>query len=931
MHVIKNKTQKIVIISVFLVFAFLITLVRYNQDPSLGKYQSFTTDENIKRADIDISYTLTGGAGIYIDDSDPSHDWSTNEATYDWIDGSGTLGDPYEILNVLFDGEGRDIHLIIIKNSYAYFRIEECILYNCNYNGIYLENVENGIISNVNTSYCSNGIRLVNSNYTRIQGIFARNNYNSGITVLGGSTNRIKNSSISNGRGIILGGGTFNNDVLENIITTGGLHDYGIFIDQSQYNNVTNNLFSDFQQKYGILLGSSDNNNISGNTVRNSGCGIIIQNSDYNVISANSILNGTDKGLYIATSLGNSISKNNISENKLQGIYITNSHNHFIWENTVMNNGVDDIYLFNTSAVNLALNEMNGSGLYFDIPYSSLADINIETSNLVNGKPILLYINQTGLGQADFINAGQIFLYDCNDTIISDLEFDFVTTGITLNRCINSTISSNEASNNYRWVVSLFSCNYNRILNNNAINSSFILENSNHSQLIGNTASNSMTNGISLENCHNNYIIGNTANYHDKTGIRLYNANHNQLIGNTANYNREIGIRLYNANHNQLIGNTASYSKTDGISLENCHNNYISGNTANYNREIGFRLYNTNHGLIHNNVANNNNETGISVRGQDRTYVYNGTDSIWLSTILINNTLISNEANDNVKIGIEIYRVEDIFITGNTAKRNEDGIVVEIFESGLISENEFIGNVFGLTLRSGSDMIVSNNTCNSNIEWWHYGFTNSKIGAGILIESCQRVEVTNNTTNENAEGLVISDSSACNVADNHISENGEWVVINIFFPSTPLGDAGIKISASTYINVKANILDDNGIGVSEGYNNSFIFNQINGFGFVIENSYDNIISGNLITGALIAIDLDTSSYNNITFNIIIAQQCFRERGNCTANLFEDNDCTEVLPEFYLREIVSIIGLASVLGLSIPLTLKKHKERKRSEI
>jgi len=442
---------------------------------------------------------------------------------------------------------------------------------------------------------------------------------------------------------------------------------------------------------------------------------------------------------------------------------------------------------------------------------------------------------------------------------------------------------------------------------------------------------NSKTNGISLENCHNNHISGNTASNSTTNGISLKICDNNYISGNIASYSTTNGISLEICDNNYISGNIASYSTTNGISLEICDNNYISGNTATYNHEIGIRLYNTNHGLIHNNVANNNIKTGISVRGQDRTYVWNGTDNIWISTILINNTLISNEANDNGEIGIEIYRVEDIFITNNTAKRNEDGIVVVSFESGLISENEVIGNVFGLTLRSGLDMIVSNNTCNSNIEWWDYGYTNYKSGAGILIESCQRVEVTNNTANGNAEGLVISDSSACKVIDNHISENGEMVVLNFFFPSNPPGDAGIKISASTYINVKANILDDNGIGVSEGYNNSFIFNQINGFGFVIENSRDNIISGNLITGALIAIELDTSSYNNITFNIIIAQQCFREKGNCTANLFEDNDCTEVLPESYLREILSIFGLASVLGLSIPLVLIKRKKRIRSEI
>ena len=481
------------------------------------------------------------------------------------------------------------------------------------------------------------------------------------------------------------------------------------------------------------------------------------------------------------------------------------------------------------------------------------------------------------MGQADFINAGQIFLFDCNDAVISGLEFDFVTTGITLENCVNSIISSNEASDNSRWAFSLFGCNDSRIFNNDAIRSSIIIESSNYSKLIGNTVSYSKTDGISFENCHNNYISG----------------------------------------------NTASYSKIKGISLENCNNNYISGNIANYNNEIGIRLYKTNHGLIHNNVANSNNETGISVRGKDRTSDWDGSQYIWTSYNLINNTLTSNEANDNGEIGITIKEADGIIITDNTAKRNEDGIIVENFEFGIISENEVTTNKYGLTLISGSDIIVSNNTINSNSRSWGGSY---EVGKGILIDSCQRVEFTDNVANGNALGLIITDCSACEVTYNHISENGE-VVSFFLFPTIPPGDAGIRISGSSYINVTANILDGNGIGVSEGHSNILILNEITGFGYIIENSDNNIISRNIITDALIAIDLDASSYNNITFNVIIAQQCFRERNNCTSNVFEENDCTEVLPTFYLREIVSIIGLASVVGINIPLFLKKRKGRK----
>ena len=876
MHVIKNKTQKVVIISIFLVFASLLTLVRYNENSYYGKYPSFTTDENIKQSDIITYFTLTGGAGIYIDDSDPSNNWITNKASFDWIDGDGTLGSPYEIVNVLFDGEAINMNLITIKNSVAYFRIEECILYNTaksywdeeSSNAIYLENVENGIISNVDTSDCNNGIRLVNSGFNRIQGVFASNNYHSAIAVSGGSKNRIKNTTVT-GSGIWLVDGTFNNDVLENIITTGSYEDDGIFLSNSDYNNVTFNMISDRYESSGISLSASDYNNISGNTISNSGIGLEIHNSGYNFVSANLIVNSTDPwvnpenfdpdydngvGLQITSSTLNIISKNDISDCEFLGIYISDSNNHSIWENTVMNSGIDDIHLIDTPFIDMALNEMYGSGLYFEISTNDLNDTNIETSNLVNGKSIYFYVNRSGLGQADFINAGQIFLFGCHDIVISGLEFDLVTTGITMVYSFNNTISLNEASNNSRWAFSLTSCDYNSILNNDVTRSSIILK---------------------------------------------------------------------VCNYTKFIGNNAFYSKTDGVSFENCHNNHISGNTASYNNEIGFKLHTTNNVLIHNNIANNNNKTGISFSGTPPEWIWNGTDYVFRTFYGFNNTVTSNKANDNGIYGIVMTDVSNIIITGNTAKNNIEGITLDSFESGIISENEVTGNEIGLSVIHGSDAIVNNNTAISNIEYWgSSGLIRG--GNGILIEDCHDVEVSDNVANRNSQGITLSGCSACDVNYNHLSDNGKEDPF-FLFPTTPSGDTGILISGHN-INVTGNILNNNGIGVT-GSDNNFFLNQITGFGFVIRGSGGNIISGNLITNALIAIDLVASSYNNITFNIIVAQQCFRERGNCTSNVFEDNDCTEVLPEFYLPEIVSILGLSSVLGINIPLFIKKRKNRK----
>ena len=44
----------------------------------------------------------------------------------------------------------------------------------------------------------------------------------------------------------------------------------------------------------------------------------------------------------------------------------------------------------------------------------------IDTSNLVNGKPLYFHFNQSHLGKDDFLGAGQIILINCRNIVIAD-------------------------------------------------------------------------------------------------------------------------------------------------------------------------------------------------------------------------------------------------------------------------------------------------------------------------------------------------------------------------------------------------------------------------------------------------------------------------------------------------------------------------------
>lgn len=138
---------------------------------------------------------------IKIDETIPIKNWTSSTSFYDWCSGSGTINDPYFIEGISIDGGGSDIG-ILIENTYKYFEIRNCTIYNAII-GIKTQNASNAKIYN-NTIYSINGLDGVSpgSNGNDGVGISILNCLNVNI-----SFNEI--SEISGGNGIQ--GGTNNN------------------------------------------------------------------------------------------------------------------------------------------------------------------------------------------------------------------------------------------------------------------------------------------------------------------------------------------------------------------------------------------------------------------------------------------------------------------------------------------------------------------------------------------------------------------------------------------------------------------------------------------------------------------------------------------------------------------------------------------------
>ena len=179
--------------------------------------------------------------------------------------GSGNYTDPYIIMDLEIDGGGSG-NCILIENSNAYFRIENCKLYNAGYSGaLKLDHTENGLLIN---NDCSNnnddGITLYYSkNITVLNNVI--NNNDIGILVRNGDSNAvINNTAMFCNRGICLSY-TLHNNISGNILNNN--KGSGLYLIHSSFNNVDKNI-ANFNDYEGFRLDSSNYNEFRKNEAK---------------------------------------------------------------------------------------------------------------------------------------------------------------------------------------------------------------------------------------------------------------------------------------------------------------------------------------------------------------------------------------------------------------------------------------------------------------------------------------------------------------------------------------------------------------------------------------------------------------------------------------------------------------------------------------
>jgi parallel beta-helix repeat protein len=272
------------------------------------------------------------------------------------------------------------------------------------------------------------------------------------------------------------------------------------------------------------MTGASSHNVISENRVQNNEVGMemysVHPGSD-NTISENEVVNNTF-GMQIRNFVNTNVLGNRISANRYGlGLGLGSGS---IAKNNVMDNNTYGFRAFNVQAVN----------------------VDVDTSNTVNGKPIICWVNQHN--KTVPTDACYVALIGCTGITVKNLNLNGNLEGVFLGSTTNSAITNNRLSNN------LIGINFD-------------------------AASNNMISG--------NHITGN------ENGINLrWKSTNNTIQGNHITANAAIGIYIAESYTNSIIGNNIANNDV-GVFTEYCgkpnifhHNNFVN-NTEPWD-DIGF-------------------------------------------------------------------------------------------------------------------------------------------------------------------------------------------------------------------------------------------------------------------------------------------------------------------------------------------------------
>jgi parallel beta-helix repeat protein len=335
----------------------------------------------------------------------------------------------------------------------------------------------------------SNYVARIQANSVTISGFSVTNGSMTGILMEGSASSEISNNNISDNT------------------------DQGLVLLDSPFNTIASNIITNNTDMVGIIVFASPGSTIANNNISGSHGGVDIYDDDGSTVNGNSISN-TIFGIGFGNSLNGRVMNNNLFSNEL-GIDIAESES-LITGNRISGSTIG-IDLKNVNFTTLRNNVMSGGGVLLRGNTAWHWNTQtIDTSNIVNGKPVYYWKNT--VGGAVPPGAGQVILGNCFGVEVENQNISNVFSGIQVgfgngNTIINNTVFSNSYSG-----ISLSTTNSNTIVGNNASSNTYygiLLDSSSDNTIINNTIWFNGVNGAYLlpfsdgNRIYHNYFMNN--------------------------------------------------------------------------------------------------------------------------------------------------------------------------------------------------------------------------------------------------------------------------------------------------------------------------------------------------------------------------------------------------------------------------------------
>ncbi|MBD3254238.1 MAG: hypothetical protein GF383_04055 [Candidatus Lokiarchaeota archaeon] len=799
--------------------------------------------------------------------------WALNQA---WCSGSGTYADPYIIDDLSIIDSDNQGGCLLVKDSNAYFIITNSKFANSTMNaGLKFENITNGIIDNNEFENNSIGVHLSkwhsdppSTNCTIKNNDF--NNCENAIKISDESNNNtVEMNTITNCDYGIFIYKSNNITISANSLTSGGIYLdcsnnylYDIEIDSTNtvngrnvyyYKDKIGLLASDFSNAGQIILLNCSYATIDNENLNFATRGITLINSDNNSISNIDASFNIEGGIYLEYSNNNTFSGNNASynggnsifakqsvllkfdnndvdNNDLNGIQLQSCDNCCLSYNSIKNNGGVGIHFDGGSYLNLTHNDIILGGVSVVGGTKEQYESNdIDTTNTVNGKIVYYYKKETNLNNNDFVNAGQIYLFSCNHSILSGINITKVALGFKLGFCVN---------------VSLINCN------SSLVETGFTVEGQIWGSFIGNTASNNTNTGFSIENfsgnTYNISVVENTANFND-VGIYVKNCHSSNFTKNIVIGNNRDGINLWYSNINNLSLNEV---KNDdyGIRLDYSLMNNVTRNDLNENSKYGLYIRKSDLNTVNYNLLNSNKEYGIYISESTANIIndndmkkcglgfyekymtsdiYKMTGNIIDQSNMVNSKpLVYYEHKTHLSVGsfsgagqIVLINCSNFEIGNVNTSLTSTGITIYHSENGTISSSNATNNLFhGIYIYISSNITVEHNTVNNNSLYGLYLYTYSSTYYG------EKNNASWNTANYNLKtGIYIYREYDCTLSHNTLKSNRDYGIYLNLGNTNLTNNEFFNCGLGLYESVTPDSIDENKIDTSNKVNGRTLY------------------------------------------------------------------------------------------------------------